>query len=209
MPILMPHDTRAALGENAKECDSRVLLLERFADLTDSEGDPGARKKFFDRAVKLDATPEKARAWEAWLNALGQRPENRVVHAQLRARLLVNMAGGVMENAGLCLDRFGMPYIPGSAVKGCARRTALAALHAWCEAGGTPADKPAAEDDLLAQACVPFTDPAEMLAAIARVFGWGDADWKDTGNGAGPDFAWACEATQWPRLREDDEIGCF
>jgi CRISPR/Cas system CMR subunit Cmr6 (Cas7 group RAMP superfamily) len=51
---------------------------------------------------------------------------------------MVNMAGGVMENAGLCLDRFGLPYIPGSAVKGCARRTALAALREWCETGQQP-----------------------------------------------------------------------
>jgi CRISPR type III-B/RAMP module RAMP protein Cmr6 len=36
------------------------------------------------------------------------------------------MAGGVQENAGLSLDRcFGLPLIPGSAVKGVARHTAL------------------------------------------------------------------------------------
>lgn len=44
----------------------------------------------------------------------------------LGGRLLINMAGGVMENAGLALDRcFGLPYIPGSAVKGITRNVAL------------------------------------------------------------------------------------
>lgn len=44
----------------------------------------------------------------------------------LESRLLVNMAGGIMENAGIALDRcFGLPYIPGSAIKGVARNHAL------------------------------------------------------------------------------------
>jgi CRISPR type III-B/RAMP module RAMP protein Cmr6 len=46
--------------------------------------------------------------------------------ATLGGRLLINMAGGVVENAGICLDRcFGLPYLPGSAVKGIARCQAL------------------------------------------------------------------------------------
>lgn len=45
---------------------------------------------------------------------------------QLGGRLLVNMAGGVQENAGLALDRcFGLPFLPGSAVKGVTRHAAL------------------------------------------------------------------------------------
>jgi CRISPR type III-B/RAMP module RAMP protein Cmr6 len=48
--------------------------------------------------------------------------------ARLEARLLVNQAGGILENAGLCLHRhFNDPYLPGSAVKGIARHAA------WCE----------------------------------------------------------------------------
>ena len=116
--------------------------------------------------------------------------ENEILYAQLQSRLMVNMAGGVMENAGLCLDRFGLPYIPGSAVKGCARRAALAALHEWCEAGGKPEHKPTGADNPLAPRCADFTTPAEMLAAIARVFGWCEQDWSDRSNQS--DFLWAC-----------------
>ena len=47
------------------------------------------------------------------------------LYMKLRGRLIVNQAGGILENAGLCLHRnFGYPYIPGSAVKGCARHYA-------------------------------------------------------------------------------------
>ena len=44
----------------------------------------------------------------------------------LGGRLLINMAGGVQENAGMALDRcFGLPFIPGTAVKGITRHAAL------------------------------------------------------------------------------------
>lgn len=46
--------------------------------------------------------------------------------ASLGGRLLINMAGGVMENSGLALDRItGLPFIPGTAVKGITRNFAL------------------------------------------------------------------------------------
>ncbi|MFH0879969.1 MAG: type III-B CRISPR module RAMP protein Cmr6 [Lentisphaerota bacterium] len=46
--------------------------------------------------------------------------------ATLRGRLIINQAGGVIENAGMALDRcFGVPYIPGSALKGITRHAAL------------------------------------------------------------------------------------
>ncbi len=54
--------------------------------------------------------------------------------AALGGRLIVNQAGGILENAGLCLHRhFGDPHIPGSAVKGLARH---AAWLAWNVAEG-------------------------------------------------------------------------
>jgi CRISPR-associated protein Cmr6 len=44
----------------------------------------------------------------------------------LGGRLLINMGGGVQENAGMSLDRcFGLPFIPGTAIKGVARHSAL------------------------------------------------------------------------------------
>lgn len=50
--------------------------------------------------------------------------------ATLGGRLLVNMSGGVIENAGISLDRcFGLPYLPGSAVKGITRSQALWEIH--------------------------------------------------------------------------------
>lgn len=173
MPILIPKDTAAALGPDAARCESRSLFADKFAD-------PGAEKA--DRQKWFDAFIRKQPARIA--HAASRFSFGGVaIYAQLQSRLMVNMGGGVMENAGLCLDRFGMPYIPGSAVKGCARRLALAALREW-----TTTKKMPNPESPFHSACEPFNTPAEMLSAIAQTFGWTEADWKEES-----DFFWACD----------------
>ncbi len=168
-------DTRSALAHGNKlQCDNRSLYFDRFADPT-LEKD--ARKDWFIAGGKITVPKE----------ALQRDPRHlagaSILHARLMDRLLLNMAGGVMENAGLCLDRYGLPFIPGSAVKGCARRMALQALHDWVEAGTA---RPA-PGDIGTPCCEGFTTPAPMLAAICHVFGWVSSDWA-----AQSDLAWAC-----------------
>jgi CRISPR type III-B/RAMP module RAMP protein Cmr6 len=98
--------------------------------------------------------------------------------ATLGARLLVNLAGGVIENAGIALDRcFGLPFIPGSAVKGIARAQALWEIH---DAHGE--------------------DKERLLRLAMRLFGYGANDIKPMG-----DFGWAGGAAAASRVA--DEIG--
>lgn len=60
-------------------------------------------------------------------SAYGDRAS--ITIGQLEGRLAINLANGIIPNAGICLDRlFGLPYIPGSAVKGVCRHTALEEL---------------------------------------------------------------------------------
>lgn len=233
MPTLMPTDTKAALGDNADDCDSRSLLLDRFVFQNEQmveahrlhfsqvcsdsfasirairdgweetvrngrDGSEDAREFLADTdslACRTSAAGPVAanhHGRNVFLKALSHHafvaslPKGRLIFSQLQSRLMVNMAGGVMENAGLCLDRFGLPYLPGSAVKACARRMALAALREWCEAGGQPEHKPAGDDNPCSGAVILFATPAEMLAGIARVFGWVDSDWENNS-----DFVWA------------------
>lgn len=190
LPI--PIDTRRALGladnaesaSNAANCQSRSLLLERYAN---PQLEKEARKNFFQAVVRKAAIADQVRSWLPFLQKEMCLTFDGILFAQLQSRLMVNMSGGVMENAALCLNRYGMPYIPGSAVKGCARRMALAALHEWCEVG----NKPNGADNPCAKCCEPFAKPAEMLAAIASLFGWCETDWKKES-----DFSWACDG-QW------------
>jgi len=105
------------------------------------------------------------------------------------------------------LDRTsGLPFIPGSSVKGCARRIAIAGLREWTESVQKPT-----EPDELKTAVEPFTTAAEMVEKIAWVFGWGDQDWKSGRkpgrNGAKggliSDLEFACgEGQVWEKVRD-------
>lgn len=167
MPILMPADTRTALGEKAEKCESRSLFMDRFARPDAREDE---RDGWFNALIGKKPAPVRRQRLAFGQDAL-------TLYAQLQSRLMVNMAGGVMENAGLCLDRFGLPYIPGSAVKGCARRMAIQQL---LETEGPEAK-------------------AELLAKIALVFGWGEADWTDEKRNGSfkSDFAYAVGQELW------------
>ncbi len=58
-----------------------------------------------------------------------------VTIAQSEGRLAINLADSLIQNAGICLDRlFGLPFVPGSAIKGVCRHAALAELQSAGEA---------------------------------------------------------------------------
>ncbi|QSR84640.1 type III-B CRISPR module RAMP protein Cmr6 [Methylacidimicrobium sp. B4] len=168
---LLPSDTASVLVKGNDppfhQCTSRSLLLERFADPRKRDQRKEYLKRIFD--AKPCLAEERRNAWLGFINTACKPCD--LLFGRLRSRLMVNMAGGVMENAGLCLDRFGLPYIPGSAVKGCARRAAIHALrHTPVEQEEQKAHK------------------VDRLVEIALVFGWTDGDWSDSS-----DFAYGCQ----------------
>ena len=110
---------------------ARTLAASRFVDFTNGQNDDWRRRTSdaIRHGSKLDR--EKLAAWRSFvLHIAGQNPESEhLLFARLQSRLMVNMAGGVFENGGICLDHTsGVPFIPGSAVKGCARRMAIQEL---------------------------------------------------------------------------------
>jgi len=152
---------------------SRTLAADRFVDFPDNPADKNHRRRSCEQIRDGKAATEKLSCWRAFCRALS--PANSaLLFARLKGRLIINAAGGVLENGGLCLDRTsGLPFIPGSSVKGCARRIAVAALREW-----TQSDKKPTEPDEFKAVAESFSTPAEMLQEIAWVFGWGDQDWK-------------------------------
>lgn len=185
MPVPALLETLGSLGnEQLPHCDSRSLFQDRFADPLASDDTSPTRKQWFNSLIS--SSRKACRPTTAdWIPPRAIR-----LYARLASRLLVGLSGGVMENAHVCLDRYGLPLIPGSAIKGCARRMALQALHDWI-AAGTPRPEP---DDIAAPCCEGFTSPVEMLAGIANVFGWTEKGWVsgETNEGFQCDFAWAC-----------------
>ncbi len=170
--MFIPSDTQTALGNVLPE--NRSLYFDRFANPNLKEE---SRQNWFEGGCKLSVPVDAGKRIRDSFYPAG----TRLVYGQLKARLMVNMAGGVMENAGLCLDRYGLPYIPGSAVKGCARRAALYALREWTQSGRPEAG------DVCHMATDSFESPEVMLHQIALTFGWGETDWS----GPDSDFLWA------------------
>ncbi len=100
-------------GDTFPKCESASLRLEKFVRIGNS-----LKKEEIDEVVGKSV--KKVDEFE---------PKGAMSFvARLRSNLIVNQAGGILENAGLCIHpHFNVPYIPGSAVKGCARHAA------WCK----------------------------------------------------------------------------
>ena len=112
----------ALLGGGAYPgCESPSLRLDKYVRLFGQND--GAQKKQ-ELAAVCSCRPSHP-AHEPAFDAL---PGAVHLVAKLLGRLIVNQAGGIRENAGLCLHpHSGSPFLPGSAVKGIARHAA------WCE----------------------------------------------------------------------------
>ena len=180
---------------------SRSLWFERFAEprLKDER-----RRSFFEHGVALPPNHERPRSWLRFLRHELRTPWDRLLFVQLQARLIVNAGSGTMQNAGLALDRLsGQPFIPGSAIKGCARRNAIdRILEARCELflHHPPSAFPPESGDL-----------ALLVARVVeflQVFGWAPSDWRPHGDGSpqeledeGSDIAFACGDQVWAQVR--------
>lgn len=121
--IIALNDTKTILGgDSFPKLESVSLRLCKYVNIDDkNEKNDKKKKKELDAVVSLH---NKHAQRISELSPVGAIQ----IHAKLNSRLIVNQAGGVLENANLCLHRhFGDPYIPGSAVKG------IAGHAAWCE----------------------------------------------------------------------------
>ncbi|MGI6087293.1 MAG: type III-B CRISPR module RAMP protein Cmr6 [Kiritimatiellia bacterium] len=117
MPVHMATDTKEALGATALKCESRPLFMDKFPEFAANEKDETTRRRFLEAMINKSTCRDKRAAFIV--------PGGILFTAVLGGRMIVNQAGGVIENAGLCLDRHtGEPYIPGSALKGIAAAAA-------------------------------------------------------------------------------------
>ena len=178
MQMSISMTVREVIGEDAENCSSRSLLLDRFAH-------PESKDKIVEKLLRKSPFREKSDSWIRWLRfgGLGLLPKDILV-ARLMARMAVNASGGILENASLCLDRFGVAYIPGSAVKGCARRWAIHRLLEMRETGKQ------------VEVLVSF------LADVALTFGWCERDWviSDAADSPLSDFVSAVGLEAWPNV---------
>lgn len=134
------------------EVDSPSLKLEKPFALPEKGVDDDDAKK---RALESVVTCINSKQKSEFVNRWGDEDDVDcfVIEPELGARLIVNSANGMLENAGLSLHRtFGYPYIPGSAVKGVARHAA------WMDWNETAAEDKTTKDS--------------KALALARIFGY-------------------------------------
>jgi CRISPR type III-B/RAMP module RAMP protein Cmr6 len=114
------------LGDKFQKCESPSLRLNKLLRLGDD-----SKKEEIDFVCKSAQNHQK--------QVIEFSPNgSEKIYAKLLSRLIVNQAGGILENSGLCLHRFfGYPMIPGSAVKG------IASHAAWCEWNDIPEEESA------------------------------------------------------------------
>jgi CRISPR-associated protein Cmr6 len=191
MALLAARDTSDALKSDALQCENRSLILERFGQLAAKEPTQWKRRfDYLEQALAKPPLPHKQMAWRDFLwHGLAVEPQG-LLFGHLQGRLVLNRVGGLGANASPCLDRLtGIPFIPGSAIKGCARRMAIELLHD----------------------CVDKAAKAKLLTDIAQVFGWIASDWNTRPSRWSDrvweqnrsDLAWACGDADWPTLSEE------
>ncbi|HPY90073.1 MAG TPA: type III-B CRISPR module RAMP protein Cmr6 [Lentisphaeria bacterium] len=151
MPVTTStNEIRGLLSDTYDRCDSLTLRLEKFVCI-ESDSNKVAEIK---RICKCAARKDVVRQPTACFHRI---PGAQEFVMQLQSRLLVNHSGGILENTGLCLHRFfGAPMIPGSSLKGIARRVAL---------------------DKVRQAKT-ASEKSSALHQVALAFGWADNDWQ-------------------------------
>jgi CRISPR-associated protein Cmr6 len=82
-----------------------------------------------------------------------------VTIGQLEGRLAINLADSLIQNAGISLDRLsGVPFIPGSAVKGVCRHVALSSVKAASE-----------------------SEQEDLFRQFRKVFGTSESEFKERG----------------------------
>lgn len=136
-------------GDSFPECKSPSLRFDKYVKFYDKSVKDGKQREIT-AAVKL----HNAKDGDFHCTVFEPQGACKPLVATLRSRLIINQAGGILENAGISIHpHFGAPFLPGSAVKGIARH---AAWQEWCKAT--------------------FDRKAEIAEEIAETFGYPTGD---------------------------------
>ncbi len=157
---------------------SRSLAATYFAPAKQAPAgdapDNEYKKKGIQAIISAAELQEFGSHWQQFVAAL-PADKSRSIRATLQSRLLVNLSGSVLENAGISLEHVcGVPIIPGSAVKGAARHYAIALMQECDEA-----------------------QKEELLATFIDIFGCVQADFEPES-----DLALAVDSTLLHELGE-------
>lgn len=139
-------------GKRARTLAATYFVPQKLSSSApEGPGDAEYKRKAVDAVASAQAAADFCPQWQHFLQSLNPA-HYRCLSASPQSRLLVNLSGSITENAGLAMEYIcGVPVIPGSAVKGAARRYAAALLK---ETQDTAAHRKLAEDFLAIFGCV-------------------------------------------------------
>lgn len=147
-------DTWKSLPEGQR---ARTLAATYFVPQKLSIESPAApedaeyKRKAVDAVASSQAAADFCPQWQNFLQSLNPEQRRRF-SASPQGHLLLNLSGSITENAGLAMEYIcGVPVIPGSAVKGAARRYAVELLK---ETHDAAAHRKLLEDFLAIFGCV-------------------------------------------------------
>ena len=121
-----PADTQAALaGLDPKYMNPSLfagrMLLPMGYGLGDRSEDKENKEIALQTLCGMGVPNQASNYGKKFFRIVSRTPcEKIIVFGRLKSRLAVNLGDGLLENAGIALHRnTGLPFIPGSAVKGC------------------------------------------------------------------------------------------
>ncbi|ADC64032.1 type III-B CRISPR module RAMP protein Cmr6 [Allochromatium vinosum] len=100
------------------------LLIQRGYPVYDQETEEGreAKTRHLQRICAVTPTPFYHNAYQRWRTATADPLRFRQIQLALESRLFIGLTGGGMLETGCAISHsYGMPYIPGSSVKGVVR----------------------------------------------------------------------------------------
>jgi len=100
------------------------LLIQRGYPVYDQDSEEGreAKTRHIQRICSITPTPFYHNAYQRWRTATTDPLRFRQIELALESRLFIGLTGGGMLETGCAISHsYGMPYIPGSSVKGVVR----------------------------------------------------------------------------------------
>lgn len=116
-------DTKDALRDDAKEAHPGLLIQRGYAS-HERETDAGREAKTMHvrRICDIPASAFYQNAYQRWRKATRNELRFRQLDLALESRLFIGLTGGGMLETGCAISHsYGVPYIPGSSLKGVVR----------------------------------------------------------------------------------------
>ncbi|GHU35361.1 hypothetical protein AGMMS50256_30430 [Betaproteobacteria bacterium] len=123
---LMRDSLRAVRPQEANHAHAGLWLTRGLESV--AEGDNTRKSGHINKLCAQDPSHLYNLAWKRWRKTVDNTERFCQLHAKLSQRLFIGQSSASALETGICVSHsYGMPMIPGSTVKGCARAYAEAA----------------------------------------------------------------------------------